>query len=228
MQQEQQAVQQQQTACNQPGQNAVFIHTLLPTLQTQLLLNQHAALYLSCRYYEATSELTIDYPPLFAWFEYAMAQAARYFDPKMLSVSNLEYESTATVLFLRLSVSITGLVSVAAMLHATRRSKNSPAGLTAFFLAVCNAGLIMVDNIHFQYNGILLGKFVTAGCSRLGQVAETSTSSSSSSTSNSSSVEFAPVAAAGPCQSHRRQQQQQRQVCRGCSSRISTDVTADT
>jgi hypothetical protein len=75
----------------------------------------------------------------------------------MLSVSNLEYDSPATVLFQRLSVSVTGLVLVAAMLYATRRSKDSPAGLTAFSLAVCNAGLIMVDNIHFQYNGILLG-----------------------------------------------------------------------
>jgi alpha-1,3-glucosyltransferase len=95
-----------------------------------------------------------------------MAQAARYFDPKMLTVSNLEYDSNATVLFQRLSVSFTGLVLVAAMLHATKRSKDSPAGLTAFFLAVCNAGLIMVDNIHFQYNGILMGKLVTAGSCR--------------------------------------------------------------
>ncbi|WIA16323.1 hypothetical protein OEZ85_013022 [Tetradesmus obliquus] len=108
-------------------------------------------------FYEATSEWTLDYPPLFAWFEWAMAQAARFVDPKMLSVSNLEYDSPATVLFQRLSVSVTGLVLVAAMLHATQRSRESPAGLTAFFLAVCNAGLIMVDNIHFQYNGVLLG-----------------------------------------------------------------------
>jgi alpha-1,3-glucosyltransferase len=112
---------------------------------------------LSCRYYEATSEWTLDYPPLFAWFEWTLAQAARFVDPKMLAVSNLEYDSPATVLFQRLTVSVTGLVLVAAMLHATKRSRDSPAGLTAFFLAVCNAGLIMVDNIHFQYNGILLG-----------------------------------------------------------------------
>lgn len=118
---------------------------------------------LSCtplpRYYEATSEWTLDYPPLFAWFEWAMAKVARYFDPKMLVVSNLEYDSDATVLFQRLSVCVTGLVLVAAMLHATKASKDSVQGLTAFFLAVANAGLIMVDNIHFQYNSILLGEW---------------------------------------------------------------------
>jgi hypothetical protein len=139
---------------------------LSPTRQLLTLQSIKPRQLLSCRYYEATSEWTLDYPPLFAWFEYAMAQAARYFDPSMLTLSNLEYDSTATVLFQRLSVSITGLLLVAAMLHATKRSKDSPAGLTAFFLAVCNAGLIMVDNIHFQYNGILLGELATAGSCR--------------------------------------------------------------
>lgn len=76
----------------------------------------------------------------------------------MLAVSNLEYDSEATVLFQRLSVCATSLVLVSAMMHATKAQKDSVKGLTAFLLVVANAGLIMVDNIHFQYNSILLGR----------------------------------------------------------------------
>lgn len=87
-----------------------------------------------------------------------MAKAAFIFDPHMLRVENLEYASDATVLFQRLSVAVTSLVLVAAMFKATHSSRDTPKGLTLFALVVANAGLIMVDNIHFQYNSILMGE----------------------------------------------------------------------
>lgn len=119
------------------------------------------------RYYEATSEWTLDYPPLFAWFERVMAPLAALADPKMLSVSNLEYDSPATILFQRLSVMATGLLLPAAAWRAARICAGGAASLRGqllFFLLVANAGLLLVDNLHFQYNGILMGAwFVGVG-----------------------------------------------------------------
>lgn len=46
----------------------------------------------------------MDYPPLFAWFEFGLSQVAEHFDRNMLVVENLNYASPSTVLFQRLSV----------------------------------------------------------------------------------------------------------------------------
>lgn len=61
-------------------------------------------------YYESGSEWTLDYPPLFAWFEYVLAQFARFFDPEMLNLKNYNYASPETVVFQRLSVIVADLV----------------------------------------------------------------------------------------------------------------------
>jgi hypothetical protein len=113
-----------------------------------------------CRYYDATSEWTLDYPPFFAWFEWTLAHFAQFFDKQMLVLSNLEYASDATIMFQRLSVTVTSLVLAWAVLHATKHDKDNVKGLSLTFLILANAGMIMVDNIHFQYNSILLGGLV--------------------------------------------------------------------
>ncbi|XP_036444025.1 probable dolichyl pyrophosphate Glc1Man9GlcNAc2 alpha-1,3-glucosyltransferase [Colossoma macropomum] len=115
-------------------------------------------------YYEATSEWTLDYPPLFAWFEYGLSHIARYFDAEMLVVQNLNYASSATVLFQRLSVIVTDVVFIYAVKECCKCLREEKGkdqlGKPSFILATLllwNFGLLIVDHIHFQYNGFLFG-----------------------------------------------------------------------
>ncbi|KAK7072358.1 glycosyl transferase [Halocaridina rubra] len=120
------------------------------------------SLPLSKWYYEDTSEWTLDYPPLFAWFEYILSKVAWYFDPKMLEISNLNYASDMTILFQRLSVIITDLVyaygcKICCMEVGQAAGRGSDVAYHLFVILFGSAGLLLVDHIHFQYNGFLYG-----------------------------------------------------------------------
>ncbi|KAM3869037.1 dolichyl pyrophosphate Glc1Man9GlcNAc2 alpha-1,3-glucosyltransferase [Diretmus argenteus] len=116
-------------------------------------------------YYENSSDWTLDYPPLFAWFEFGLSHVAKHFDPDMLLLQNQDYASPSTVVFQRLSVICTDLVFIYAArecCRAVREEKGSKDVLRrpSFILAVLllwNFGLLIVDHIHFQYNGFLFG-----------------------------------------------------------------------
>ncbi|XP_064144817.1 probable dolichyl pyrophosphate Glc1Man9GlcNAc2 alpha-1,3-glucosyltransferase isoform X5 [Loxodonta africana] len=116
-------------------------------------------------YYEATSEWTLDYPPFFAWFEYVLSHVAKYFDQEMLNIHNLNYCSSRTLLFQRFSVIFTDALFVYAVHECCKciDGKKSSKELTEkpkFILSVLllwNFGLLIVDHIHFQYNGFLFG-----------------------------------------------------------------------
>ncbi|XP_055333216.1 probable dolichyl pyrophosphate Glc1Man9GlcNAc2 alpha-1,3-glucosyltransferase [Paramacrobiotus metropolitanus] len=118
-------------------------------------------------YVEATSEWTLDYPPLFAWMEYLLSHVARLCDPRMLMITKLPYASHATVVFQRVSVIVLDATFVYATyqgyryllqraLSAKSRAAYSPGTIYAC-LMLWNVGLLIVDHIHFQYNGFLLG-----------------------------------------------------------------------
>ncbi|GFR42845.1 hypothetical protein Agub_g3803 [Astrephomene gubernaculifera] len=129
-------------------------------------------------YVEATSEWTLDYPPLFAWFEWLLSQLAKLVDPAMLVVQNLEYDSPGTVLFQRGTVIATDVVLLTAVYALARLLSKppaapaaaspsppstpsppscDPAGVVLFLLVGGNAGLLLLDHVHFQYNGVMMG-----------------------------------------------------------------------
>jgi alpha-1,3-glucosyltransferase len=115
-------------------------------------------------YTDETSQWTLDYPPLFAWFECALAVGAPFFDEQMLVPSAAPYESAATVTYQRLTVILTDAVLLAGCVALTRAAAadsnlrtHDLRHSTAVALTFLNAGLLLVDHVHFQYNGMLIG-----------------------------------------------------------------------
>jgi alpha-1,3-glucosyltransferase len=107
------------------------------------------------------SPWTLDYPPLFAAFERALASVASYVDLAMLDLNNLDYSSPAAVLFQRASVVAAELPLLAAVWWATR-SAPPRRRLLALALVAFHPALLIVDHLHFQYNGLPLAAHVAA------------------------------------------------------------------
>ncbi|KAL4883445.1 glycosyl transferase [Aspergillus karnatakaensis] len=110
-------------------------------------------------YYERTSEWTLDYPPFFAAFEWALSQLAQYADPAMLVVRNLDYGSWQTIYFQRATVILTELVLVYALNKFIKSipQPNKHLAHAASLSILLSPGLLIIDHIHFQYNGFLYG-----------------------------------------------------------------------
>ncbi|KAG0268177.1 glycosyl transferase [Actinomortierella ambigua] len=108
-------------------------------------------------YIEDTSEWTLDYPPFFAWFEKLLSFFGAMVDPAMVQVDNLEHASTATVYFQRSTVIVSELVLFWALQRMLAVMGNRPLQKLINWSLFLNPGLLMVDNMHFQYNGFLYG-----------------------------------------------------------------------
>ena len=102
-------------------------------------------------YTDESSQWTLDYPPLFAYFEYVVS----FFAPADMLVRNQLATDDRHVLFLRLSVISTDLLLIYATWKLIASFKKSPdLSLCASALVLFCPALILVDNVHFQYNAL--------------------------------------------------------------------------
>lgn len=115
----------------------------------------------------SASEWTLDYPPFFAYFEWALSQFAYYFfDPRIVDVANLGYGADSVVYFQRATVIVTDLMLLYGVHFFSKTYPRYRMVETAgTFSKMCivvsfvclNPGLLLLDSVHFQYNGFLLG-----------------------------------------------------------------------
>lgn len=129
-------------------------------------------------YTEATSQWTLDYPPFFALFEYVLSlfvPAVVKADGALDLVEQGQY-GWPTVVFQRTTVIVSEIVLFAALqwyISTTKGEVQTNEGDTAiserqaklrtFCIAgsiVLSPGLLIIDHIHFQYNGMMYGILV--------------------------------------------------------------------
>lgn len=114
-------------------------------------------------YSEKTSVCVLDYPPLFAYIEYLLSFIAAKIDPEIVVIRKDSYVSAATIVFQRTTTILGELLLLYALVkfvnsigNETRR-KSAEIAAIALFLS---PSLLIIDHIHFQYNGFLLGFLV--------------------------------------------------------------------
>jgi alpha-1,3-glucosyltransferase len=134
-------------------------------------------------YWDKTSVWTLDYPPLFAYFQWLLGKAAliifRIIGKQqdagdLLALTAEPIRTPAVIVFQRLSVVIVsdGLLYLGiCFLEAVLRVRHGKASLKPlYWLLLLHPGLVLVDNIHFQYNGMLFGLMLMAvGCAYAGK-----------------------------------------------------------
>lgn len=119
---------------------------------------------------QETSQWTLDYPPLFAYFEWTLSHIAALVDSQAVAVSAGPYDSPAFLWFHRASVMLGDCllaVGVIAFSLSWEAPPNAPVlgashwracrAAVLATLTLLNPGLFLVDGMHFQYNSMLLG-----------------------------------------------------------------------
>ncbi|XP_040992145.1 probable dolichyl pyrophosphate Glc1Man9GlcNAc2 alpha-1,3-glucosyltransferase [Juglans microcarpa x Juglans regia] len=115
------------------------------------------SLPLSQWYSDETSPWTLDYPPFFAYFERILSIFANLIDPQIVHPQKgLNYSSNTVVSFQRITVILSDLCMLYGVYRLTK-DLDSKRRTLIWVLVIWSPMLVIVDHVHFQYNGFLLG-----------------------------------------------------------------------
>ncbi|CCE64960.1 hypothetical protein TPHA_0J01380 [Tetrapisispora phaffii CBS 4417] len=117
-------------------------------------------------YYENTSEWTLDYPPFFAYFEWVLSRFAPEIvkNDGCLDIVEVGQFGLPTIVFQRLTVIISEILLFAVLQYYINTSNSKERG-QCFVVAssiVLSPGFLIIDHIHFQYNGFLFAIFIAS------------------------------------------------------------------
>lgn len=124
-------------------------------------------------YIENTSQWTLDYPPFFAYFEWLMSQVIPRIvrDDGCLDIVEKGVYGMPTIYFQRFTVIASEVVLFLSLQWYIDTSGTRSGAKRAYVAAsslVLSPGLLLIDHIHFQYNGMMYGFLVLAiNCARL-------------------------------------------------------------
>ncbi|KAI0462534.1 hypothetical protein LJB42_004028 [Komagataella kurtzmanii] len=112
-------------------------------------------------YLENTSQWTLDYPPFFAYFEWFLSQfvPASVADDGCLDIIDVGNYGWPTVVFQRSTVILSEIVLFLALqkyINISADKEKARSFVVASSIAL-SPGLLIVDHIHFQYNGMMFG-----------------------------------------------------------------------
>lgn len=114
-------------------------------------------------YFDERSKWTLDYPPLFAYMEKLLGIIADFLDHHLklnINIHNNENTAVSCLYFQRLTVLLLGdLLMFLALKRLTTFVFKKNKKLLYFSILFCGS-LILIDNIHFQYNGVCYGLFI--------------------------------------------------------------------
>ncbi|XP_017985235.1 PREDICTED: probable dolichyl pyrophosphate Glc1Man9GlcNAc2 alpha-1,3-glucosyltransferase [Theobroma cacao] len=115
------------------------------------------SLPLSKWYFDETSQWTLDYPPFFAYFQRFLSVFAHLVDSQIVHLHHgLNYKASSAIYFQRISVIVSDLFFMYGVYRCTSNLPSLKRNLV-WILAVWSPVLVIVDHLHFQYNGFLFG-----------------------------------------------------------------------